>query len=134
MRRISGRVSEGVLATIGAIVTLAGFSLIVHAVHKESAPLLLTALAVVVSGFAFTQPSLNSLLSRRSDPAQQGAILGVGQSVNSLARIFGALFGIPLLKLGITLPFLVASGLMAVGIVFILLAVRGGKDFSPEVT
>ena len=33
------------------------------------------------------QPSLNAMLSRRSDPTRQGAIMGVGQSISSLARI-----------------------------------------------
>ena len=38
-------------------------------------------------------------LTRRSDPAKQGAIAGVSQSVNALARILGSGLGIPLLKI-----------------------------------
>ena len=68
----------------GAIVEVAGFFLLAGATSLSS---LLVGLAVIVTGFAFVNPSLNSLLSRRSDPARQGGILGIGQSISSLARI-----------------------------------------------
>jgi predicted MFS family arabinose efflux permease len=78
------------------------------------------------------QPSLNSLLSRRSDPEKQGMILGVGQSVNSLARIVGSAVGIPLLRQGLTMPYYVAAGLMALGLLFVSLAAALGKDYSSK--
>ena len=89
VRRISGRVPESVMATAGALVEIVGFLLLAAAVTHASLPLLLVGLAMVVSGFAFITPSLNSLLSRWSDPAKQGGILGIGQSISSLARIVG---------------------------------------------
>ena len=66
---------------------------------------------------------------RRTDPHQQGVILGVGQSVNALARIAGSGVGIPLLRLGLQTPYYLAAGLMALGMVLVVLAARGGKDF-----
>ena len=51
---------------------------------------------IEVSGFAFMTPSLQSLISRRSDPAKQGGILGVSQGVSALARIIGPLVAVPL--------------------------------------
>jgi hypothetical protein len=79
-------------------------------------------------------PSLNSLLSRRSNPARQGAILGVGQSTSALARILGAGLGIPLLKqdlfLPLKLPYVVAAGLMLVALLLVPAAARGGKDYA----
>jgi MFS family permease len=35
------------------------------------------------------QPSLNSLISRRAGSDEQGEVLGVAQSVGSLARVLG---------------------------------------------
>ena len=74
-------------------------------------------------------PSLNSLISRRSDPAQQGGILGVTQSVSSLARILGPMIGIPLHGVGIGLPYWLAAALMGAGLVLVIVAARGGRDY-----
>jgi DHA1 family tetracycline resistance protein-like MFS transporter len=46
----------------------------------------LTALAI---GMGLTQPSLNSLISRRAGREEQGEVLGVSQSVGSLSRVLG---------------------------------------------
>jgi MFS family permease len=87
-------------------------------------------LTIVVVGFALMMPSLNSLISRRSDPAKQGGILGVGQSVSSLARILGPLVGIPLLTRHTTWPYWLAAALMTLGLLLVSVAARTGKDYS----
>ena len=130
VRRLADRVSEGVMASFGAGIQVLGFGLTCAAIWQESVPLLLVSLGIVVTGFAFMQPNLQSLLSRRTDPEQQGLILGVGQSVSSLARIVGAGVGIPLLLRGVMVPYQLAAGLMVVGLVLVLLAARSGADFS----
>ncbi len=132
VRRLAGRVSEGRLASGGVLTEVIGFLLMVAALAMGSVGMLYAALFVVVSGFAFTTPSLNSLLSRRTAPGRQGEVLGVGQSVNSLARIIGALVGIPLLAQQLTFPYYAAAGLMAVGFLLVVFAARSGKDFTPE--
>jgi len=139
VRRISGRVSESIMASAGAVVEIVGFLLLASAVTHNSLALLLAALAVVVSGFAFITPSLNSLLSRWSDPAKQGGILGIGQSISSLARIIGPMIGVPLsqnqalaTRVGATpaeLPLYLAAGLMTLGLVLIVIASRRGRDY-----
>ena len=75
------------------------------------------------------QPSLNALLSRRSDPGKQGMILGVGQSTSAMARILGSGLGLPLLGVSLTLPYYLAIGMMFFGVLMVLLAGRKGKDF-----
>jgi MFS family permease len=59
----------------------------------------LGALAIAVAGFAFLTPSVSSLISRRSDPSQQGGILGVNQSASAMARILGPIVGLILYKI-----------------------------------
>src|SRR5262249_35760605 len=44
----------------------------------------LTVMTMAVTGFAFLNPSIHSLVSRRSDPAKQGEVLGVNQSAAAL--------------------------------------------------
>ena len=129
VRRLSGHVSEGVLASTGAILEIVGFALLVYAIRWESKGWLFGALFVVVVGFALMMPSLNSLISRRSDPAKQGGILGVGQSVSSLARILGPAVAIPMLVKGIEIPYWTAAGLMVVGLILVVFSARGGKDY-----
>jgi MFS family permease len=51
------------------------------------------ALACGVVGFAFLTPSIQALISRRSDPNRQGEVLGVNQSFSALARILGPIAG-----------------------------------------
>ena len=97
VRRLSGRLSEGAMATGGAVTAIAGFALLAVAAQRRDFSLLLEAMALEVIGFAFVNPSLQSLLSRRSDPRVQGSILGLGQSMTSLARILGPVFGISLM-------------------------------------
>jgi MFS family permease len=52
-------------------------------------PVALAVMTVAVVGFAFLTPSVQALISRRSDPARQGEVLGVNQSAAALARILG---------------------------------------------
>jgi MFS family permease len=59
----------------------------------------LPVLTVAVTGFAFLTPSVQSLISRRSDPSQQGEILGANQGVAALARILGPFIGLSTFKM-----------------------------------
>jgi DHA1 family tetracycline resistance protein-like MFS transporter len=131
VRRLAGRVSESAMATSGAVTEIVGFLLTVWAIRSASTPLLFVATTVVTVGFALLMPSLNSLISRRSDPARQGSILGVSQSASALARILAPVIGFPLLKQEASLPYLLASVLMVAGLAMILFAARGGRDFVP---
>jgi DHA1 family tetracycline resistance protein-like MFS transporter len=130
VRRLSGRISEGAMATGGAVTAILGFVLLAVAAERNDFTLLLEAMALEVVGFAFVNPSLQSLLSRRSDPREQGSILGLGQSMTSLARIMGPVFGVSLFARRQDFPYWAATGLMVLGIVMIVVAARGGRDFA----
>jgi MFS family permease len=73
-------------------------------------------LAITVTGFAFVTPSVQSLISRRSDADRQGEVLGINQSAAAMARILGPLVGLLLFKLEAThvLPYAFAAGLLVV--------------------
>jgi DHA1 family tetracycline resistance protein-like MFS transporter len=103
--------------------------LLIQCARSYSLGLTLTALAVVVSGFAFMTPSINSLISRRSDPAKQGGILGVAQSISSLARILAPIAGNALLPINATYPLWLAAALMVAGGGMVLVAARSGRDY-----
>jgi MFS family permease len=52
---------------------------------------LIVAMTALALGMGAMQPSLNSMISRRAPPEQQGEVLGVAQSVGSLSRVLGPL-------------------------------------------
>lgn len=129
VRRISKKVSEQKLAVVGALIEVVGFGILTYAVAIASEPWLYGSMVVIVAGYSCLQPSLYSLISRWTDPAEQGKALGVSQSVGALARIFGAALGIPMLKIYLYLPYIVASVLMLVVAGAVALACRTGRDF-----
>ncbi len=129
VRPLSKKVPEAVLAAMGAIVQAVGFVILGWAGDRGRLAALFPGLAAVVAGFALITPSLNSLVSRRSDPAEQGGILGVAQSVSSLARILGPVAGNVLFGASRTLPLWAAACLMGLVFFFVVMAARTGGDF-----
>ena len=137
VRPLSGRVNEAALAGGGAALQILAFGWIIYLLglpaEQRGMGAAYGVLALCTAGFAFVTPSLNSLLSRRSDPAQQGGAMGLGQSTSSLARIVGSGLGIYLYEdISHRMPYYVAGGLMAVGLVMIVIVGLSGKDFRAE--
>jgi MFS family permease len=76
--------------------------------------LLLPAMALLALGMGMTQPSINSLVSRRAGGHEQGQVMGVTQSVGSFARIVGpALAGVVFAVFGRQAPFFFGAAVMA---------------------
>ena len=75
-------------------------------------PAFYIAMSVSVIGFAFVNPSVSALVSKRSDPSRQGEVMGVNQSFASLGRILGPFLGSVLFQAGAShiLPYLSAVG------------------------
>jgi DHA1 family tetracycline resistance protein-like MFS transporter len=131
VRPLSRRVPEGALASWGTVVEAGGFLLLGWGGEAGSRTALLGGLAAVVTGFAMITPSLNSLISRRSDPGEQGGVLGVAQSISSLARILGPVAGNVLYGRSRTLPLWTAGCLTVLLLLMVVAAARGGKDYVP---
>jgi DHA1 family tetracycline resistance protein-like MFS transporter len=99
----------GLLGAVGVLLTR-------QMVSREA--VLLTALAVVtlaVTGFAFVNPSIQALVSRRTDADKQGEVLGANQSASALARILGPMCTLPLFFLTEShiLPYVFGAALLA---------------------
>ena len=132
VRRLSGKLSEATMAIVGGVAAGIGFLLLAWATTSGSFELFIVGMTIEVVGFAFVNPSLQSLLSRRSDPAKQGSISGLSQSASSLARIIGPVSGPPLLKLmpaWPALPYFLALALMFLGTYMVAVAAKSGADY-----
>ena len=118
-RRLVKRKLEVPFLRIGSILMgmgLAGAVAILLIRNREETGRMIFVLALLVMtlaviGFAFVTPSVQSLISLRADPAQQGEILGVNQSGAALARILGPFVGLSLFDFskGHVLPYILGA-------------------------
>lgn len=127
-RRLALRVKELTFMRVGAAFMILGMvgltGIVVTSSAADASPqtmlllVFMLVLTVAVTGFAFMTPSVQSLISRWSDPARQGEILGVNQSINALARILGPFVGLMLFHIPQSrhlVPY-VASAVMLLGV------------------
>jgi MFS family permease len=138
-RRLAKRVTEatfmliGILCMGGGVLALGGVTYAAVTQMLSFQGLLtvqLLALTLAVVGFAFLTPSAQALISRRSDPARQGEILGVNQSISAMARILGPILGLSLYSATEThlLPYLFGGGLLLLMLPLIPYIRRGGNE------
>lgn len=89
---------------------------------------LFVANGVLALGMGFNSPSLTSLISRRSDPEDQGGILGVSQGLASLARIVGpAWAGFLFDRWGMSSPYFSSAGLVMIAFAVSVVSLSGSS-------
>jgi multidrug resistance protein len=115
MRPLVKWTSEQRLITVGTLCMAVGLWLL-PSPHRVVG--LLPILAVLAIGYGINVPSLLSLISKYSSADMRGSVMGVYQSVNSLARIVAPLWGTFLFARGVHLPYYVAGAMM--GVAFLL--------------
>ncbi|HUQ70902.1 MAG TPA: MFS transporter [Planctomycetaceae bacterium] len=156
VRKYMGKLGEFRMALAGVLLMTVGLALIglsssdailnmtssvqrtvddqVPFVYSTALMLLYWVLPITVVGYSATTPSLQSLLSLNTSDDEQGGILGVGQSMSSLARILGPLLGLSLQDYGIAWPYWSAAALMAVCVALVC-GLRGAgvsRDATPH--
>lgn len=126
--RIVKRLGEHRLVP-AALAVVAGGLLAIAVV--PDVPLLAAATGILAAGMGLQSPSMMSVISQLADPADQGATLGVSQSLASLGRVIGPLWGGWIYDaFGHTMPFFTASGLMVVALVLSVVAFHGFRPAS----
>ena len=112
IRRLVPRFGETTLTILGPTFLAAAFVLIGFA---PTWTVVIVACALMPLGFGLNNPALAGLVSRASPAEQQGAYMGLNQSVLSLARMTGPLFaGFLFQHYSARTPFLVGSVILAV--------------------
>jgi len=86
--RIVKKMGEERLARVGFVSMVIGYALVGF---THSLPALLTLIAFGGFGIAVTRPSLTTLITKSVGRKEQGAALGLSQSLNSIAQIIGPL-------------------------------------------
>ena len=121
--RLARRFGERRLISAGLFCMIFGLGLLPYSPGLKS---LLLVLVVLVGGHGFTNPSISSLISQSASTEDQGSILGVAQSLASLARILGPVWGgFTFDALGFQYPYLSGGLFMAVAFSLSFLAAKG---------
>jgi multidrug resistance protein len=91
-----------------------------------SVPVLLLAVGALAMGMGFNSPAMSSMVSRLSDPNDQGGILGLASSLASLGRVIGPAWGGFLFDhFGMTVPYLSAATMMFIAFGVSFVGLRG---------
>ncbi|HEU5050296.1 MAG TPA: MFS transporter [Gemmatimonadales bacterium] len=122
---LAPRFGERRLVVAGSILMAAGFGLFAPLAGTTGG--LITAIALLTTGFCLVGPSLAGLVSRRTAREEQGGALGMLQSVGAVARIVGPpAAGFLAQVAGPAAPFYAAAGAAA------LAAVAGSVQSAEE--
>lgn len=113
--RLVPRLGEGRLVTVGGILMALGLASLPLVAGPGSSPaFLLVALALLGAGYGLAGPAETGYVSRKAGAADQGGILGVLQSVNSVSRTVGpAAAGAVMAVGGAPLAFMTAASAAA---------------------
>jgi multidrug resistance protein len=110
--RAARAIGERRLVPMAILLIAIGLSIVAA---SQSIAMLITGCGVLAVGMGFNSPSMISLISRLSDRDEQGGVLGVSQSLASLARVIGPVIGGFLFdRFGIRSPFMWAAFFMLV--------------------
>lgn len=129
VRALVPRVGEPLMIVLGTIFMAGGLWLVSLAAEEKSTTFLLIIMPLLIAGFSFVTPSVQALVSRRSDPSRQGEILGLNQSASAMARILGPFCGNVLFGRSILLPYQVAALVVLPAFVMAIFTVGSGKDW-----
>ena len=114
IRQLTKKYSEKKLITVGSFLVAAGLFL---TPVTNSWMVLALAMTLLSIGSGINNPCNQSIISKLAPEATVGGVLGLGQSVSTLGRIFGPIVGCALFeKLGYLSPY-IAGGLCMIIVV-----------------
>ena len=120
--RAARRLGEHRIVPMAILFLAAGLGLIPV---SRTIPVLMAACGLLAVGMGFNSPSIVSLISRLSSRDEQGGVLGVSQSLASLARVLGPAWGgFTFDRFGIAVPYALAAAAMLVASLLSLIGLR----------
>jgi DHA1 family multidrug resistance protein-like MFS transporter len=128
--RFINRWGEARMIQVGLISSALGYILLLTTFNMLS---MVVVLSVMGIGNAALRPAVNSLASKRTSVNEQGAVMGIVNSYNSLGRIFGPIVGGLIFDgLGYQWPYIVGSLLFC--LIFLLSIHLFRRNRPPAVT
>ncbi|MFI5174271.1 MAG: MFS transporter [Terriglobia bacterium] len=112
--RLAKQFGERKLIIVGLVLTIIGIVFIPYSGGRAALAAVLFSLGI---GAGITNPSLSSFISLSAETTEQGSVLGMSQSLSSLARILGPIWGgFGLQHWGFGIPYLACGGLLALAL------------------
>jgi MFS family permease len=118
------RLGEEKTTIVGLL--LASVGLVLVLVSPELVTMIISACLIGI-GSGLVNPSISSLVSRRTDSEKQGSTLGVLGSYNSLGRIVGPPAGGWVYDMNLYMPYISSAILLVMGAVAVIFISRGKK-------
>jgi MFS transporter, DHA1 family, tetracycline resistance protein len=109
--RITKKVGDWPPAIVGPILVSLAMINIVYMGYHAIFWMMIVGGALNAVGRSMQTPTLFALVSKNSDPRQQGVVFGLNQGLGSLARVIGPVVGGVLYAVHPTGPFVLAAGL-----------------------
>ncbi len=119
LSRLEGKVSNERLILIGSVILASSFLLL----SFSNILIIYVANTLLSIGNGLMWPSFMALLSRTGSPSMQGAIQGYGNSMGSIASMFGLILG------GILFESLSTTVFVIGGVIFLLITLLMGLNF-----
>ena len=129
IRKLVPKYGEVKLAITGFFIQGAAMTLFAHS--PTYASFFITAIPLAL-GSGLINPSLASLVSKRANANEQGAIIGLKEGMSSLARIFGPFCGLLAFGIKAELPFYIATTSIVI-LALVWLKIEGLENGSVEV-
>ena len=128
--KVVKRVGEARLISFATLLIAISLGLVPF---SRTVPLLMVTLAVLSIGMGFNGPSLSSMVSKTSDPNDQGGILGLASALASLGRVIGPAWGGFLFdRFGMTMPYLSAAAIMLIAFAASSIGLRDAHPPAPR--
>jgi MFS transporter, DHA1 family, tetracycline resistance protein len=121
--RLNARYGECTLASVGVLLMGVSLAVLPFLPRLTTAMIVLGVLAV---GDGLATPTLSSLLSLETPADDQGATLGLGQSLSAAARATGPILAGWLFDRGIALPYL-TGGLLLLVATWLILGIKASR-------
>jgi DHA1 family tetracycline resistance protein-like MFS transporter len=127
--RLAGALGEARVARIGTAMLAGGFLLVpLTAGAGTVTPFFYLTLTLLGAGFGMTGPSMIGLVSRLTDPDRQGRVLGITQSVSSMARIVGPIVAGMVMQANSAEAAFRVSGMMAAAGLVVAVVMRERRE------
>ncbi len=125
IRSLSKSVKDRTLVIVGTFLMMAGLALLPYGGNFTGIAIVAGVMAV---GTGILQPTILSMVSKFSPPDKQGAILGLNQSIGSLARVLGPLWGgFAFEYLGFPAPFLTGAAFTLLALLIAVFLLNSAK-------
>lgn len=125
IRILENKISDKVMVAAGTFISIFGLALMPYGGNFLGLALIMIIQAI---GTGLLQPTLLSMISKYSSAKEQGAILGLNQSLSALGRVFGPLWGgFAFSFLGYQFPFLTGGAVMFLSFIFTLYLIKTNR-------